>query len=132
LVEEVDPEELTPDCDDADDIDDIPETVAVPNTLAQEDGITAIRQQIMPQKPHLTLPSFRQTPLSEFNRSQPLLSWAFPTLFPRGVAEYTTAWERSVKYTDYIKHHLRYHDHRFARHPWICGIQYDFASLSQY
>jgi Helitron helicase-like domain at N-terminus len=63
------------------------------------------------------MPSFRTTPISKFNRTQPLLSWAFPTLFPRRDAEYTLPRPRSVSYGDYVDHLLKYHDGRFARHP---------------
>ena len=67
--------------------------------------------------PSLTAPPMRSTPLSEFNRSQALLSLAFPTLFPNGDAEYITPRIRNVPYPDYIQHLMKYQDGRFARHP---------------
>ena len=63
------------------------------------------------------MPSIRATPLSEFNKTQPLLSWAFPSLFPRGKAEFVTPRIRSISYNDYIKHLLKFYNGRFARHP---------------
>jgi len=69
------------------------------------------------QIPRLTMPSYRQTPLCEFNKNQALLSWAFPTLFPNGVAEYTTPRPRAIPYGCYIKQLLLYGDGRFQRHP---------------
>src|SRR2546429_600446 len=63
------------------------------------------------------MPSFRTTPISEFNRSQALLSWAFPTLFPRGDAEFVTPRLRDIPYPMFAKHSLLYKDGRFAQHP---------------
>ena len=59
----------------------------------------------------------RRTPLNEFNRSQALMSWAFPTLFPYGRAEFVSPRLRSITYKDYLHHAMRYRDGRFARHP---------------
>lgn len=55
--------------------------------------------------------------LTEFNVSQALLTWAFPTLFHRGRAEFVVPRVRSVEYVSYVQHLLRYRDGRFARHP---------------
>ena len=38
-------------------------------------------------RPHLTWPAVEEVPPSEYDRSQPLLSLAFPTLFPTGEAD---------------------------------------------
>ena len=54
------------------------------------------------------MPSFRSTPLSEFNRSQSLLSLAFPTLYPHGEAEFCHPRLRDVSYAEYIEHFLNY------------------------
>ncbi|EEU34868.1 uncharacterized protein NECHADRAFT_98098 [Fusarium vanettenii 77-13-4] len=51
----------------------------------------------------MPLPSIRRTPINEFNRSQPLLTLAFPTLYPDGKA-------------DFVEPRLRSQDGRFARH----------------
>jgi ATP-dependent DNA helicase PIF1 len=32
----------------------------------------------------LSVPTIAETPINEFNRTEPLLSLAFPTLFPTG------------------------------------------------
>ncbi|EED21753.1 hypothetical protein TSTA_089920 [Talaromyces stipitatus ATCC 10500] len=97
----------------------LPERSAVPDLLAQGDELTAIRDQLQPESghAHLEVSLFRSTPLIEFNRTQPLLSWAFPTLFPRGEAEFTTPRQRTVSFEDYIKHLMKFRDGRFARHP---------------
>ncbi|EED13560.1 hypothetical protein TSTA_098170 [Talaromyces stipitatus ATCC 10500] len=98
----------------------LPEHSVVPDLIAQEDEMTAIRQQLRPQLPqqrHIEMPPFRSTPIAEFTRTQPLLSWAFPTLFPRGEAEFILPRQRSVRFDDYVKHLMKFDDGRFARHP---------------
>lgn len=60
---------------------------------------------------------FRSTPIAEFNTTQPVLSWTFPTLHPRGEADSLNPRLRSVSFHDYIQHLLKFHDGRFARHP---------------
>ncbi|XP_044723725.1 ATP-dependent DNA helicase PIF1 [Hirsutella rhossiliensis] len=64
----------------------------------------------------MPLPSIRRTPIDEFNRSQPLLSLAFPTLYPDGKADFVEPRLRSITYQDYLGHAMRWHDGRFARH----------------
>ncbi|EED12765.1 conserved hypothetical protein [Talaromyces stipitatus ATCC 10500] len=97
-----------------------PEVCAVPDLLAQEDEMSAIRNQLQPEEScqqHMEFPPFRSTPIAEFTRSQPLLSWAFPALFPRGEGEYIHPRQRTVSFADYAKHLMKFHDGRFARHP---------------
>ncbi|KAM4060914.1 ATP-dependent DNA helicase PIF1 [Hirsutella rhossiliensis] len=57
-----------------------------------------------------------QNPIDEFNRSQPLLTLAFPTLYPDGKADFVEPRLRSITYQDYLGHAMRWHDGRFARH----------------
>ncbi|KAM4067560.1 ATP-dependent DNA helicase PIF1 [Hirsutella rhossiliensis] len=64
----------------------------------------------------MPLPSIRRTPIDEFNRSQPLLTLAFPTLYPDGKADFVEPRLRSIAYQDYLGHAMRWHDGRFARH----------------
>ncbi|XP_044721877.1 ATP-dependent DNA helicase PIF1 [Hirsutella rhossiliensis] len=64
----------------------------------------------------MPLPSVRRTPIDEFNRSQPLLTLAFPTLYPDGKADFVEPRLRSITYQDYLGHAMRWHDGRFARH----------------
>jgi ATP-dependent DNA helicase PIF1 len=59
------------------------------------------------------------TPLNNFNNSHALLSLAFPTLFPRGLAEYTDAQPQGISYTAFVKHLFLYKDGRFHQHPWF-------------
>ena len=101
------------------DIDDEqpPETAAVPDMAQEDSEMEELRRQLGLERDHLSMPSVRSTPLSEFNRSQSLLSWAFPTLFPRGEADFVVPRLRSVTYAEYIKHLLKFEDGRFARHP---------------
>ncbi|KAM4060858.1 ATP-dependent DNA helicase PIF1 [Hirsutella rhossiliensis] len=75
--------------------------------------LNALHAQAHHQMP---LPSIRRTPIDEFNRSQPLLSLAFPTLYPDGKADFVEPRLRSITYQDYLGHAMRWHDGRFARH----------------
>jgi ATP-dependent DNA helicase PIF1 len=95
-----------------DDPVDDPDYVGVPNLVTGQDEVAVLRDMVMPHRPapemdwepsvaaerrrHITLPSIRQTPISEFDRSQPLLSLACPSLFPKGAAEFVQARPRSI------------------------------------
>lgn len=63
------------------------------------------------------MPSYSSQPISEFDRGQPLLSLAFPSLFPTGAAEFYSFRPRAVSYRDLVKYLLLYKDGRFERHP---------------
>jgi hypothetical protein len=102
------------------------EVAAIPNLLAAHSELERMQRDAAPggrdevardEVAHLTQAPFRATPLREFNRSQALLSLAFPTLFPYGEAEFVGSRVRSVKFAEYIEHLIKYHDGRFARHP---------------
>ncbi|KAM4066763.1 ATP-dependent DNA helicase PIF1 [Hirsutella rhossiliensis] len=64
----------------------------------------------------MPLPSIRRTPIDEFNCSRPLLTLAFPTLYPDGKADFVEPRLRSITYQDYLGHVMSWHDGRFARH----------------
>ncbi|WAO96950.1 ATP-dependent DNA helicase [Fusarium falciforme] len=108
---------------------------AIPNLQVTETELNALRSRFphgtpdpermtdlehMPpsaQAQHqMPLPSIRRTPINEFNRSQPLLTLAFPTLYPDGKADFVEPRLRSVTYQDYLAHAIRWQDGRFARH----------------
>ncbi|RKK85191.1 hypothetical protein BFJ68_g17296 [Fusarium oxysporum] len=73
---------------------------AVPDLLPEDTEMEALHSRILgeerdepvpvrqPTQHQLEMPDIRRTPVNEFNRSQALLSMAFPTLFPRGQAEF--------------------------------------------
>jgi hypothetical protein len=63
------------------------------------------------------MPEIHSTPLSEFNRSQALLSLTFPSLYPEGKGEFVMPRQRSIDYDVYLRHAMRWRDGRFARHP---------------
>jgi hypothetical protein len=74
-------------------------------------------QAVDPRAAHqLQMPSFRRTPLDEFNQKYALLSLACPTLFPRGAADFVEPRQRSITYQEYIQHAMKWEDGRFARH----------------
>lgn len=79
----------------------------------------------------LHLPNKRRAPINELNRSQALLSLAFPCLFSEGRADFVEPRLRSIDYKDYIKHATRWHDGRFARHPTFRFIAFNTLMRSQ-
>lgn len=108
----------------------------MPNSIAAQAELERLRQQLQgdhqqahvppvqvplqeagPPRAQPEMPNTRMMPLNEFNRSQPLRSLAFPTLFPRGQADFMDPRIRPTKYNEYIKLCLQWHDGRFARHP---------------
>ncbi|KAJ5171639.1 hypothetical protein N7492_004232 [Penicillium capsulatum] len=101
--------------------DNEPERVAVPDLFDEQEEITAVQNMVAPPaappQPYLAVPSFQETPLDEFNTRQPLLSLAFPTLFPYGEAEFLQQRERKVEYSDYIRHLIKHELGAFAQHP---------------
>ncbi|KJZ70452.1 hypothetical protein HIM_10154 [Hirsutella minnesotensis 3608] len=102
---------------------------AVPDLLPEDTEMEALHSHVLGEERdaplparaatqhQLEIPNIRRTPINEFNQSQALLSLAFPTLFPRGQADFIEPRLRPIKYADYIQHALRWHDGRFARHP---------------
>ena len=122
--------------EDFDNIDD----AAVPDILPVDTERGAVRDAVQwtscqrrpPDLPHqLQLPSIQLTPLNEFNRSQPLFSWAFPTLFPYGQGDFVHERLRSVSIHDYIEHAMRWHDGRFAKHPLFRFVAFNFMMRGQ-
>jgi ATP-dependent DNA helicase PIF1 len=105
------------------------ETAAVPDLRTNNDELTELRAELartgatrqvgrQPRRlPSMSLPTPQNTPLSEFNKTHPLLSWAFPSLFPRGQAEFVSSRLRDVDYKKYIRHLLLHKSARFAQHP---------------
>ena len=67
--------------------------------------------------PALSIPSIYSTPINEYDASDKTLSLAFPTLYPTGAADLKSPRRRTVEYSAYIEHLMRYKDGRFARHP---------------
>jgi ATP-dependent DNA helicase PIF1 len=113
-----------------------PEVGTVPELHADNDEVTEIRAELgrrgarqigrQPRRlPSMSLPTPRNTPISEFNKSHPLLSWAFPSLFPYGRAEYVSSRPREVDYKTYIKHLLLHCSGRFAQHPRFCYVVFN-------
>ncbi|XP_044715216.1 ATP-dependent DNA helicase PIF1 [Hirsutella rhossiliensis] len=91
---------------------------AIPNLQVTDTELNALQSRVLDVALTLSmpLPSIRRTPIDEFNRSQPLLSLAFPTLYPDGKADFVEPRLRSITYQDYLGHAMRWHDGRFARH----------------
>ncbi|KAG7410080.1 ATP-dependent DNA helicase PIF1 [Fusarium oxysporum f. sp. raphani] len=115
----------------------------VPDLLPEDTEMEALHSRILgeerdepvpvrqPTQHQLEMPDIRRTPVNEFNRSQALLSMAFPTLFPRGQADFVEPRLRPIKYADYIQHALRWHDGRFARHPTFRFVVFNTLMRAQ-
>ncbi|KAF6517107.1 hypothetical protein HZS61_002668 [Fusarium oxysporum f. sp. conglutinans] len=115
----------------------------VPDLLPEDTEMEALRSHVLgeergehlPVRPstqhQLEMPDIRRTPINEFNHSQALLSLAFPTLFPRGQADFVEPRLRPIKYADYIQHALRWHDGRFARHPTFRFVVFNTLMRAQ-
>ena len=66
--------------------------------------------------PGIPAPEIRRTPIDEISGKERVLSQAFPTLYPTGLADINTPRLRSVALKDYARHLLCWHDTRFAQH----------------
>ncbi|XP_044714470.1 PIF1-like helicase domain-containing protein [Hirsutella rhossiliensis] len=86
---------------------------AIPNLQVTDTELNALQSRFLDGTPN---PELRRTPIDEFNRSQPLLTLAFPTLYPDGKADFVEPRLRSITFQDYLAHAMRWHDGRFARH----------------
>ncbi|EDN09817.1 predicted protein [Histoplasma mississippiense (nom. inval.)] len=115
MIEDIEDAQLDKEIN-SDDINNSPECAAVPDLLACNEEVEQLRQefeqaqnpepdlQLQPQlqqpqilRHELTMPSFCNTSLDEFNNTHPLLSWAFPSLFPYGKAQFTLPRQRSIQ-----------------------------------
>lgn len=99
-----------------------PTSSMVLNLDIQETEIEQIQSNI--RKKHRQLkradapePEVRSTPIDEIGRKVRIYAMAFPSLFPRGVADWNEGRLRSVSLMEWGQHLLRYHDGRFGRHP---------------
>jgi ATP-dependent DNA helicase PIF1 len=81
--------------------------------------------------PHLSMGSIHATPINEFNRTQAIFSLAFPTLFPRGEAEFIIPMMREVGLKDYVRHFLLYKDLRFAQHSRFRYVAFNMMMRHQ-
>ncbi len=79
--------------------------------------VNHVSSPLVPLQPYIELSDIRNTPFNEFNRSQPLLSLAFPGLYPEGQGEFVQVCQRTIGYVEYIQYCLKYEDGRFVRYP---------------
>jgi hypothetical protein len=93
-----------------------PISSVVPNLLVDQSERDILALHLHAQRQHLTVPSFRETPINEV-RAQLLYSMAYPTLFPHGKADFSLPRRRTVTLQQWVEHLIRYKDGRFARHP---------------
>ena len=100
---------------------DDPAMVGIPDLQQNDLSIDQLRAEIRNQRnekrrrqgfTELQAPSFRSTPLDEFDEALSLFSNDFPYLFPFGKAEFRTPRQRSIKLFDHLLHAVTYQDGR--------------------
>ncbi|KAK8208725.1 hypothetical protein IWZ01DRAFT_574706 [Phyllosticta capitalensis] len=69
-------------------------------------------------------------PVAEFTKF-PLVSRAFPSLFPNGDAEFVLPRPRPISWPDYVEHLLKHSDKRFIRHPSFRHTLYNLSFQRQ-
>ena len=79
--------------------------------------IQEIRQKRLQNRVDVPEPEIRSTPIDEISRQVRIYAMAFPSIFPRGLADWNEGRQRSVTLAEWGEHLLRYHDGRFGRHP---------------
>ncbi|KAJ7440710.1 hypothetical protein B0H11DRAFT_2252723 [Mycena galericulata] len=85
----------------------------------------------------LTMPAVHGTPINE-HAGQSIAINAFPSLFPKGKADFAAEREDKVTMTEWAAHLMRYKDGRFARHPrfryWALNtiMRHDAKKASQW
>ena len=80
---------------------------------------------------HLSMPSFQQTPLSEWNSDNYILRMIFPTLYPYKTGDFQQARQRTVKMSDYFQHFMKYKDYRFAQHSRFRYVAFNILMRSR-
>ena len=95
--------------------DPVPRAVVVPDLTSEQTEMEHLRRDVLPAPRSLSVPSFRGTPVSEWE-NKCLFRMAFPSLFPRGEGDFYLPRDQDIKLADWIRHLLRYKDDRFARH----------------
>ena len=93
-----------------------PHEVGVPDFRQDETELQHLQRAVQSAPPALSMASFRQTPLSEWEKKC-VFRMAFPSLFPCGLGDFFNPRTHEITFKDWISHVLRYKDGRFARHP---------------
>ena len=102
---------------------------AVPNETEAQKSEAALNQR----QHHMDWPQVdKERPANEF-LAEGLMSRAFPTLFPYGLAEYNSPRIRKPTIGQFFKHLLYYRDGRFAQHPrfryWALNMEMRWRAL---
>ena len=72
-----------------------------------------LHQQGPNSEQRLSLPTFRQIPISEFDGTR-ILQMIFPTLFPTGQGDINLLRGQKISFEAWIRHLLYYKDRQFA------------------
>jgi len=102
----------------------------IPDMVQDQTELERLQEAMATRQSILSVPSFRQTPISEW-ANQCILRMAFPTLFPQGLGDPNLERPHEIKYIDWIKHVLRLKDGRFARHPRFRYMVFNILLRSQ-
>ena len=79
--------------------------------------IQDIRQKRLQNRVDIYEPEIRSTLIDEIGRQVRIYAMAFPSIFPRGLADWNEGRQRSVTLAEWGEHLLRYYDGRFGRYP---------------
>lgn len=103
------------------------ETACVPDLTTDVNELNRLKEQIcsipvpVPVSNEIIIPfsmaSMESEALNEFDSLMHIERMAFPSLFPTGAASFDTPRLKTVGFSEYVTHLLRYRDERFARHP---------------
>ncbi len=105
-----------------------PHEVGVPDFCQDETELQHLQWAVQSAPPALSMASFRQTPLSEWEKKC-VFQIAFPSLFLCGLSDFFNPCTHEITFKDWISHVLRYKDGHFAHHShfhyvafnmWMC------------
>ena len=108
--------------------DSVPHESAVPNLLEGQTEMQRLQEAVYTAP--LSMPSFRMTPMSEWDHNC-IFRQAFPTLFPQGRGDFFLPRDNEISMLDWIRHLLRYKDERFARHSRFRYVAFNILMRSQ-
>jgi ATP-dependent DNA helicase PIF1 len=98
----------------ADDNNGVDTSAVVPDLRPEHTEFERLRQALTRANP-LSVPSFNQEPVSEFDNIC-ILRMVFPTLFPNGQGDISLPRRQKIPFDEWIRHTMRYRDGRFGRH----------------
>lgn len=105
-------------------------TAMVPDLRPITTELEQLQQALAPANHLLSVPTFRQTPISEFDK-RPLLRMVFPSLFPLGKGDINLLRGQQLSFDAWARHLLRYKYGRFARHSRLRYVLFNMSMHQQ-